>query len=57
MTDLVMSLHAFFGRKVAKLCGSVNDAFFNENEKNKTCQMTNPARWMARAFESLIFFL
>ena len=38
MADFVTSLHATFGRKFAKLRGSMKDAFFNENanEKNVT---------------------
>ena len=31
MVDFVTSLHATFGRKLAKLRGSVEDAVFNEN--------------------------
>ena len=36
MADFVTSLHATFGRKLAKLRGSVEDAFLNENAKKKT---------------------
>ena len=36
MVDFVTSLHATFGRKLAKLRGSVEDAVFNENANEKT---------------------
>ena len=35
MVDFVTSLHATFGRKLAKLRGSVEDAVFNENANEK----------------------
>ena len=35
MVDFVTSLHATFGRKLAKLQGSVEDAVFNENANGK----------------------
>ena len=35
MVDFVTSLHATFGRKFAKLRGSVEDAVFNENANEK----------------------
>ena len=35
MVDFVTSLHATFGRKLAKLRGSVEDAVFNENANGK----------------------
>ena len=35
MTDFVKSLHATFGRKLAKFCESMKDAFFNENANEK----------------------
>ena len=35
MDDFVTSLHATFGRKLAKLRGSVEDAVFNENANEK----------------------
>ena len=35
MVDFVTSLHAIFGRKLAKLRGSVEDAVFNENANGK----------------------
>ena len=35
MVDFVTSLHATFGRKLAKLRGSVEDAVFNENANKK----------------------
>ena len=31
MVDFVTSLHATFGRKLAKLRGAVEDAVFNQN--------------------------
>ena len=36
MVDFVTSLHATFGRKLAKLRGSVEDVVFNENANGKT---------------------
>ena len=36
MLDFVTSLHATFGRKLAKLRGSVEDAVFNENANGNT---------------------
>ena len=36
MVDFVTSLHGHFGRKLAKLRGSVEDAVFNEKRKWKT---------------------
>ena len=33
MVDFVTSLHATFGRKLAKIRGSVEDAVVNENAK------------------------
>ena len=36
MVDFVTSLHATFGRKLAKLRGSVEDAVFNKNANEKT---------------------
>ena len=35
MVDFVTALLATFGRKLAKLCGSVEDAVFNENANEK----------------------
>ena len=35
MIDFVTSLHATFGRKLVKLCGSVEDLVFNENANEK----------------------
>ena len=35
MVDFVTSLHATFGRKLAKLLGSVEDVVFNENANEK----------------------
>ena len=35
MVDFVTSLHATFGRKLAKLRGSVEDAVFNKNANEK----------------------
>ena len=35
MADFVTSLHATFGLKLAKLCGSVEDALWNENANEK----------------------
>ena len=39
MVDFVTSLHATFGRKLAKLHGYVEDVVFNENE-NEVHQKT-----------------
>ena len=36
ITDFVTSLHAIFGRKLAKIRGSVEAAFFNENANDNT---------------------
>ena len=41
MVDFVMLLHATFGRKLAKLRGSVEDAVFNENTNGKHQQTYN----------------
>ena len=35
MVDFVTSLHATFGRKLAKLRGFVEDAVFNKNANGK----------------------
>ena len=35
MVDFVTSLHTTFGRKLAKLRGSVEDVVFNENANEK----------------------
>ena len=35
MADFVTSLHSTFGRELAKLRGSVKDAFLNENVNGK----------------------
>ena len=35
MVDFVTSLHATFGRKMAKLRGYVEDAVFNKNANEK----------------------
>ena len=35
MVDFVTSLHATFGRKLAKLRGFVEDTVFNENANGK----------------------
>ena len=41
MADFVTLLHATFGRKLAKLCWTVEDAFLNENANEKH-QLTPP---------------
>ena len=41
MVDFVTSLHATFGRKLAKFRGSVEDAVFNENANEKHQKMQN----------------
>ena len=58
MVDFVTSLHATFGRKLAKLRGSVEDAVFNENAngKHQRRKMRRSTRWLSRFFKILGFW-
>ena len=58
MVDFVTSLHATFGRKLAKLHRSVEDACLNENANGKTKRrkMRSATRWLSRFFKILGFW-
>ena len=58
MVDFVTSLHATFGRKLAKFRGAVEDAVFNENanEKHQKTKMRSSTRWLSRFFKILGFW-
>ena len=53
MFDFVTSLHASFGRKLAKLRGSMEDTVFNENAngKHQKTKMIRSTRWLSRLFK------
>ena len=59
MVDVVTSLHATFGRKLAKLRGSVENVVFNENANKKTQKRRktrSSTRWLSRFFKILGFW-
>ena len=59
MIDFVTSLHATFGRKLAKLRGSVEDAVLMkmQMENIKRRKMRPSTRWLSRFFKILGFWL
>ena len=58
MVDFVTSLHATFGRKLAKLRGSVEDAVLmkTQMENTKRRKMRSSTRWLSRFFKILGFW-
>ena len=57
MVDFVTSLHAIFGRKLAKLRGSVEDAVLMKTQMKNTLRrkMRSSTRWLSRFFKILGF--
>ena len=58
MIDFVTSLHATFGRKLAKLRGCVEDAIFNENanvENTKRCKNQKLYKMAISVFQNFGF--
>ena len=57
MVDFVTSLHATFGRKLAKLRGSVEDAVLMKTQMKNTKRrkMRSSTRWLSRFFQNFVF--